>query len=731
MARIINNPEIVDVILSANAPGTRWRPSVGEETLSLLERSVPDSSRATLAREAVAILSHCVPPTSRSGQDTGLVIGHVQSGKTASFTAVAALARDNGYRLVIVLSGLTRYLFNQSKDRLEDDLRANNDRIRWLAAANPRAAEEQESILAALATSERTVLLTVMKNRSHLEQLIRLLSRLPGQGVPTIVIDDEADQASLNNEVRTGGQSATYRRLGSIRDLLPQHTYLQYTATPQAPLLINLIDVLSPQFAEVLTPGSAYTGGQVFFETSLELVRRIPASELPSRTNNLTEPPESLLSALRLFFLGVAAGRLEGKHRGNDNRSMMVHPSPRRAIHLIYHQWVQQIKTQWTSILAIGEVNGTDPDYIELTADFSHAYDDLKPTLNNLHDFEEVMREMKDAISQTIPRVVHSGSSQIDWRQQYAWILVGGEVLNRGFTIRGLTVTYMPRSLGTGQADTIQQRARWFGYKEDYLEYCRVYLSDPAIQIYKSYVDHEEQMRDDLREFSATGRPLAEWKRRFFLSPQLIPTRHAVLDQDYERGNYANTWFVPTAPHDRDDAIATNRESVAELTRRFGDRFRPDDGHPGRTDDQHHLVASGLSLRQIYEDFLTKLIFTRSGDSARFTGLLLQIARHLEDHPGDTCTIYQMKSGGTRRRRLGGQDEIEQLFQGQNPDGVPRSAAVYPGDREIHAQDELTIQLHRLNLTRDGTIAVNDVPAAAVWVPRRMSAPWISQHQEK
>lgn len=722
--------ETIDTIPTPDEPGARWCPKVGEETLSLLEHSVPVNSRATLQQEAVAILSRCVPPSTSSGQETGLVIGYVQSGKTASFTTVAALARDNGYRLIIVLSGLTRYLFDQSKDRLGDDLRVDEDRLRWLSIANPKASEERESIMAALDTNRRTVLLTVMKNRSHLEQLRRLLSRLPRNGVPTIVIDDEADQASMNNEVRTGGESATYRRLLSIRELLPHHTYLQYTATPQAPLLINLIDVLSPRFVEVLTPGSDYTGGRTFFETNLELIRHIDASEIPSKNNNVTEPPDSLLAALRLFFLGVAAGRLEGKHdKKSDNRSMMVHSAMKKSSHITYHQWIQSVKNLWVGILGDGEIDRSNSDYIELWDQFRESYSDLVSEIGNPPSLDDIREELRNAVSQTIPRVVHSGSSKIDWKQQYAWILVGGEVLNRGFTIQGLTVTYMPRSLGTGQADTIQQRARWFGYKEGYLGYCRVYLSDPAIEAYKSYVDHEERMRQDLRDFAKTERPLTEWKRRFFLSTHLLPTRHMVLDKSYVRGNIANDWYRPKSPQDSKQAILANRKLVEELVSRYHERFAPDPGHPSRTEAQHHLVASDVGLQEIYSAFLTKLVLTSPDDSVQFTGLLLQVAKHLEDHPDDTCTIFQMKSGRSRNRGLDDQNKIKNLFQGQNPEKVPLAAAAYPGDERIRTDDKLTVQLHRLDLTdpRTGAVAFSDVPAVAVWVPGRMSAPWISQ----
>src|SRR3990172_2769554 len=150
--------------------------------------------------------------------------------------------------------------------------------------------------------------ITVMKNHTRLRNLTQVLQRLPLRGVPALVIDDEADQAGLNTQVQQGQQSTTYRRLLDLRKCLPSHVYLGYTATPQAPLLINIIDVLSPRFAEVLTPGPDYVGGQEFFVQHPGLVQAIPPGEIITRNNPLAEPPDSLLEAMRIFFLGVASG---------------------------------------------------------------------------------------------------------------------------------------------------------------------------------------------------------------------------------------------------------------------------------------------------------------------------------------------------------------------------------------------------------------------------------------
>lgn len=728
--------ETIEIIPASQDPLARWNPVVGPETLGLLDhlRVAPESTER-LQHEAVSVLGRCAPPGCPDGQETGLVLGYVQSGKTMSFTTVAALARDNGYRLIIVLTGLTRNLFNQSRERLERDLRLTERRDRqWLFLHNPRLRPDVlQSIQMALDNDllpgERrsTVLIAVMKNGTWLDHLRRLLSQFSLSGVPALIIDDEADQASLNNSVRDGTESATYRRILAIRRLLPHHTFLQYTATPQALLLINIIDVLSPNFAEVLTPGPAYTGGEAFFEGDLALTRRIPEDDIPAASHPLHEPSESLLEAMRVFFLGVAVGIRDGEQ---GNRSMMVHPSKRTMPHGDYAQWVRSTQGLWDGILAGGE---DEPDYRDLMEDFRRAYADLRGTVADIPAFEELVPYLRRAIRRTVVTEVNAARGQTpqpDWRQIYSHIVVGGEVLNRGYTLEGLTVTYMPRGPGMNQADTIQQRARWFGYKAEYLGYCRVYLSDEMLRAYRAYVDHEARLREQLRKHRATGSSLRDWRRAFFLDPSLRPTRDMVIDLEPVRGCYADSWFEPKAPHDSPEAVEVNRELVRRLEAHLDGRFRPDDGHPRRTDAQIHSVASGVPLRLVYEELLTRLRVTRLVDSVQFTGLLLQVGRYLEQHPDATCTVYRMSGGATRERSVDADDQIPTLFQGANYDrSTTPPTMIYPGDREIHAPDTLTVQIHTLDVKQGATTLASTVPAIAVWVPRAMEAGWVSQPQ--
>ncbi len=736
--------EEIEIIAEEQNDGGIWIPVVGAETLSLLEK-LPTESRDSVRDEALSVLSRCVPPSMTEGRETVLVVGYVQSGKTMSFTTVSTLARDNGYQLIIVITGTSVNLFNQSTGRLQEDLQLPNLSSGWKLFSNPtqRAGNVRQSIESALqrwrdetvpANERQTVLITVMKNHRHLDNLTTLLSQLNLQGVPALVIDDEADQAGLNNAVQQGTESSTYRRLVQLKERLPQHTFIQYTATPQAPLLINLIDVLSPRYAEVLTPGSAYTGGMTFFEQNLQLVRRIPTNDVPTRNNVLTEPPESLLEAMRVFFIGVAAGMILGPPP--RNRSMMIHPSQQRNSHDDFNRWVTAIMDRWQRILG---ATTQDPDRQEIIQDFQTAYRDIEQTTQNLPPFDAIADKLPRAIRESVRQVVNAGrgrTPQVEWNQDYSHILIGGTTLDRGFTVEGLTVTYMPRGRGVGNADTIQQRARWFGYKADYLGYCRIYLSDNSRDAYRSYVNHEEDVRERLRRHAETGLPLTEWRRAFFLDPALRPTRNDVLSLDYMRGNYANKWFAPNVPHDSEDAITENRAIVDEFFRSI--LLVVDDGHPARRDAHKHRVNSDVPLRQAYETLLTRFRLTRPSDSNLFFGLLMQVKNYLENNPDALCTVYQMRPGISvpNYRGVNVKNEISNLFQGAYPvEPLSRRGEIYKGDQAIRSDQELTIQIHRLNEIRrdDGsqvTVIARDVPVIAVWVPRAMAAAWLIQDQD-
>ena len=346
-----DSPILVEPVPQPNMG--RWTPVTGPETLDFLSSAVPASSRDCVRDAAVSIIARSVPPTANGGRETGLVVGYVQSGKTMSFETVATLARDNGFQIVIVVAGISTALLEQSTGRLRRDFGLDdpNRPRRWIQFQNPSPDDTTVQTLRDVLDDwrdpgtpheyKKTILLTVLKNFRRLQNLTSLISFLDLERVPVLIIDDEADQASLNIEVAKSQESTTYRCFMALRESLPNHTYLQYTATPQAPLLVSIIDSLSPNFVEVLSPGDSYVGGREFFGEDLSHIRVIPPQEVPTKTNLLIEPPETLLDALRVFMVGVTAGIRQTGNTGN--RSMLVHPSHRTVQHQEYYNWVRNV----------------------------------------------------------------------------------------------------------------------------------------------------------------------------------------------------------------------------------------------------------------------------------------------------------------------------------------------------------------------------------------------------
>ena len=509
------------------------------------------------------------------------------------------------------------------------------------------------------------------------------------------------------------------------RQVLPCHTYLQYTATPQAPLLINIIDSLSPDFVHVLKPGSSYIGGDTFFSDNRYL-RSIPVNEVPRDEDSLSEPPESLLTALRIFMVGVAIG-LESADDGGGNRSMLVHPSHRTSLHQTYARWVLQIFEHWKSVLSLADES--DPDRVELIEDFRHAYDDLGMTLKCPPSFDTVASSLRFAFRQTQVLEINTRSGktpQVDWSSSYGSILVGGQAMDRGFTIEGLTVTYMPRGVGVGNADTVQQRGRFFGYKKGYIDYCRIYLDDDTRSAFEDYVQHEEFMRNQLIEFQGSGYPLNEWKRLFVLDQALRPCRSNVLSLGYIRERFSDTWVVPDVGGEPSPVVVWNRQIVKAFLSEID--MIEDSGNAARTATQRHRVCRGLPLMQVLGQLLLQFRVAETQDSHRNTMLLLHLSQMLEANPDEVCSVFLMSNGSERERGVDRMGKIKQLFQGEFPvKPKSRRGLIYGGDRSVHEEGDLTIQIHNLRLTRTSGEITPNVPVIAVWVPKRIGLDWFYQ----
>src|SRR5690606_4767079 len=201
--------------------------------------------------------------------------------------------------------------------------------------------------------------------------------------------------------------------------------------------------------------------------------------------------------------------------------SMMIHADREQDASKKFYNWVSNIIDNWSNRLGLPD---NDPSKIELVTEFYNNYEDAIKRIDNPPSFDEVMSEVSQVLLDTNLELVIQGSREIDWSNATSHILVGAEMLNRGYTVEGLAVSYMPRySISKSNADTIQQRCRFFGYKRNYLDSCRVYLPLDSILEYRDYVEHEEIMRTILKENT-----LETVEQLLILNGSMNPTRSNV-----------------------------------------------------------------------------------------------------------------------------------------------------------------------------------------------------------
>jgi hypothetical protein len=723
----MSEPTIVKV--NQKKSSEHWNPVQGSTFSDLLNanRTLSQGEKDLLSSETLEIMQKCIDPGGQTKQSTGLVIGYVQSGKTLSFTGLAALARDNKYQIVVLLAGTTNNLVEQSFARLKTDLGIDKNRDWKMFSTQQKGFQkgELERVGSELAkwrrgsTRARTILIVSMKQHQHLQNLANLLSDVNLSDVPTLIIDDEGDQAGMNTKALREEESTTYTRINTLREIFPKHSYLLYTATPQAPLLISRIDTLSPDFGSVLTPGESYVGGQEFFVDGQDkYIELIPASDVPDRLDPPHAAPATLLAAMRDFFNGVAIGLFEGADRTGKNRSMMIHPAVPKDEHFMYAQWVKKIKAQWSVILQDENHDG----HTALLASFENSFNALLETHSSTIVFDDISKLLFDAIEDTpvveLNTREKSRIPSIDWNSEYSWILVGGIGLDRGFTVEGLTVSYMPRSIGVGNADNIQQRARFFGYKRGFLGLCRIFLTSENIDAFSSYVSHEESVRGSIKRHLEDGKTLKEWRRSYFLDQQLRPTRSSVVLLDMYQSRGRGGWTIPDFPYEDTETLSENRDVFERLLNAFEYQEYAEIGW----NDKQAVpqFSASIKLSEIIP-FIGQVRYKIPDDNLQHASIMLGLDRLVADYPEMTCNVYALSgpwSGVSAMRTLTEKvpPKIRALFQGSN------ARTNYPGARALISDQSVTFQIHRYDLqTADKKRVLKDVPILAVHIPDQLT----------
>ena len=522
------------------------------------------------------ILKRLNNDTTRTGPVKGLVIGNVQSGKTANMAALMAMAADWGWNMFIVLSGTIENLRVQTQNRLFNDLNQQGN-LWWRPLQHLSKSVDISQKAQSLhfdQNSKERYFTVCLKNSSRLLKLIQWAQADSNKQrqMKIIVIDDEADQAGINTaKVDTNERRKINKLICALvngrnekdEEISAKYlamNYIGYTATPYANILNEAgRESLYPQsFISTLAVSKEYFGPQQIFGYNgdsvnfdgMDIVRTIDDEELKSlksihEGNLYSETPESLINAVCWFMCGVGCMRIWGY---NKPVSMLVHTSQKTA----HHYYVSKVISDWITETPDNEIiSKAEQIWYDETERFTFEkfreqypeYDRPDESINRYPDFEEIKEQIRIMLDDGISHIRLDDEGELTYnkgihlcidnctnngisgdgmhvRLAYpdsahmpdtapAFIVVGGATLSRGLTLEGLISTFFLRSVG--QADTLMQMGRWFGYRKNYELLPRLWVTDKTRQQFVFLAALDQELRDEIQCMDITGRSPAEY----------------------------------------------------------------------------------------------------------------------------------------------------------------------------------------------------------------------------
>ncbi len=473
----------------------------------------------------------------------GLVVGDVQSGKTATYTALACKAADAGYRLVILLTGTLESLRRQTQERLDEGfvgldssdllqqagIRNNRavgvgviDQRRHAGVFTSRSRDFSKQLMTQLGFQldafQVPVLVVIKKNKRILENLESWLRSYNAGSdgkisAPLLLIDDEADSASINTNDPNSDPTAINERLRAMLALFSRSTYVGFTATPFANVFIEpetdhdmLGDDLFPKdYIYALEAPSNYVGPTRVFSDDPQMVRHNDDADayLPSNHkigHQIDSLPPSLLEALRSFLIATTIRDLRGE--GATHRSMLVNVSRFTAVQDRIAQLLDgELREVQRDIRNYSHLSPDEALKIESLANLRSTW--LREHDNVGFDWHEVQAALHEAVQPISVKPVNqrTGAASLDYKANKEHglrvVAVGGNSLSRGLTLEGLSTSYFYRN--SQMYDTLLQMGRWFGYRDGYADLCRIWLSEEALHWYGHITAASEELRDEFK----------------------------------------------------------------------------------------------------------------------------------------------------------------------------------------------------------------------------------------
>jgi len=510
-----------------------------------LKESLPPEVVKTINDDTDVVMDNIENPLIDSFSRFGMVVGHVQSGKTANYSSLVCKAADAGYKFIVVIAGGINNLRDQTQDRLNEAFIGINSKGKQVGVGST----DRSKLPISLTTVERDfnakdadrnsqglnfdnintpILLVIKKNTSTLTSVIVWLKNQYKNKIPDhamLVIDDESDYASVNTNEEEDPTTIN-KKIRTLLEIFHKSAYVAYTATPYANIFIdhevgayeniyvdkkvksvNISEDLFPNdFIYALDAPSNYFGARkIFLESNNRYL--VPISDylddIPSKHKKdfeLLSIPESLYEAMRVFVLNIAIRHL--RKDADKHNSMLIHATRFTAVHQKFYfhveNYIESIKTDILSYALLSNAIQQSHLIQDLKDTFELRHTDLKDEVELT--WKDVLASIHSTISSIVIREVHQAKKiDLEYRKDRPTnaIVIGGTSLSRGYTLEGLSVSYFLRN--TVFYDTLMQMGRWFGYRIGYQDLCKIYMSETMIDNFSQIIESTEDLMLDFK----------------------------------------------------------------------------------------------------------------------------------------------------------------------------------------------------------------------------------------
>lgn len=495
----------------------------------------------------------------------GLVVGQVQSGKTANYTGLICKAADVGFNFFIVLAGALDDLRSQTQGRIDEGFLGRiTDKIKLSQVSDDKIGAglySKNGLVAHSYTSSsirgdfkktnannigfdirsmEPMILVIKKNASILRNLKEWLESR-GRALDSkklLLIDDEADHYSINTK-NSSERTAINEGIRKLLSLFKQKAYVGYTATPFANIFIDAndeTDLFPRDFIISLPVPSNYVGPERFFGDNEKVDTDEDEKVIPAVStiddyqqyipdgHKKDDPlpldiPESMKKAIKMFILNCAIRRVRGQEKAHN--SMLIHVSRWKRWH---NQITQLVDGEFRSYSNL--IKADDPEILkELQCLYEEDVEDISyksyRTITDLvkgmdigqgdhaiyhASWENVKRELYPAVVKIKVKAINGDSNEnlnYDGGVPVSVIAIGGDKLSRGLTLEGLSVSYFLRA--SKLYDTLMQMGRWFGYRPGYVDLCRLFLSNEVNEWYRHIAITTKELRDEFKYLYETG----------------------------------------------------------------------------------------------------------------------------------------------------------------------------------------------------------------------------------